>query len=146
MELVGHEAAVYAVALDVAEGRDRVVSGGNDGMIKVWTASTGQCVRTIATAHVGRVWGIQLCRIAGPDQCLAVSCGEDRTARLWCTEEGRCVRTFRGHTGAVFRVATDWREGKVVTAGEDKTVRVWNLSNERQSQVLRVWPILSCTI
>ncbi len=78
--LRGHAGPVRALAL-APDGR--VVSGGDDGTIRIW-ARTGTAAR-ILRGHHGAVSGLSV----SPDGTWLGSGGWDKTARRWGLEDGR---------------------------------------------------------
>uniref|UniRef100_A0A3B4FPD7 Uncharacterized protein n=1 Tax=Pundamilia nyererei TaxID=303518 RepID=A0A3B4FPD7_9CICH len=70
---------------------DLIVSGSDDNTLKVWSAITGKCLRTL-TGHTGGVWCSQMAATT------VISGSTDRTLRVWDAESGECVHTLYGHT------------------------------------------------
>ena len=70
LTLTGHTGAVNAVAVGRAGDRDVIVSGSEDGTVRVWDAATGQPVGPPLTGHTGPVlrW-----RWAGPVTAMSSS-------------------------------------------------------------------------
>lgn len=73
---------------------NRIVSGSDDNTLKVWSAVTGKCLRTLV-GHTGGVWSSQM---AGN---LIISGSTDRTLKIWDAETGSCKHTLYGHTSTV---------------------------------------------
>lgn len=73
---------------------NRIVSGSDDNTLKVWSAVTGKCLRTLV-GHTGGVWSSQM---AGN---LIISGSTDRTLKIWDAESGSCKHTLYGHTSTV---------------------------------------------
>lgn len=72
----------------------RIVSGSDDNTLKVWSANTGKCLRTLL-GHTGGVWSSQM------SGTTIVSGSTDRTLRVWNAETGQCLHTLYGHTSTV---------------------------------------------
>jgi WD40 repeat protein/uncharacterized caspase-like protein len=103
----------------------RIVSSGEDRIIKIWQASTGELVRTLE-GHTtpGHVVSVAF----SPDGKLLVSGGEDETVRIWDSRSGSMNHTFKvgGSDGDQLAVAFA-HDGSLVAAGsKDGRVRFWN--------------------
>src|SRR5882762_3015078 len=82
---------------------DLVVSGSNDLTIKIWSASTGECIQTLS-GHSELVRALSLDPVSG----RLVSGSYDRTVKLWDLWTGRLVREFKkNHTDRIFDVKFD---------------------------------------
>lgn len=116
-----HAGVVFAVAV-TPDGR-RVVSGAEDGMLRVWDLATGKCERGLI-GHSGPVRALTLT----PDGRRAISGGDDSTLRTWNLVTGVCERAFRGHTSSVVGVAVTVDGQLAVSASLDRTLRVWDMA------------------
>ncbi|EDO42306.1 predicted protein [Nematostella vectensis] len=105
----------------------RVVSGSDDGTLKVWSALSGKCLRTL-TGHTGGVWSSQL------SGHIIVSGSTDRTLKVWNAETGYCMHTLYGHTSTVR--CMDMHEEVVVSGSRDGTLRVWDTTTGNCLHVL----------
>lgn len=100
---------------------DLIVSGSDDFTLKVWSASTGKCSRTLR-GHAGGVWSSQL----SPDNTI-ISGSTDRTIRVWDAITGESKYTFYGHTSTVRCLALN---GNLVVSGSrDTTLRLWSIKS-----------------
>ncbi|XP_064481932.1 F-box/WD repeat-containing protein 7-like isoform X2 [Ornithodoros turicata] len=98
----------------------RIVSGSDDNTLKVWSASTGRCLRTLV-GHTGGVWSSQM------SGSLVVSGSTDRTLKVWNADTGHCVHTLYGHTSTVR--CMHLHANRVVSGSRDATLRVWDLDS-----------------
>ncbi|KAK5610771.1 F-box/WD repeat-containing protein 7 [Crenichthys baileyi] len=106
---------------------DLIVSGSDDNTLKVWSAITGKCLRTL-TGHTGGVWCSQM---AG---ATVISGSTDRTLRVWDAESGECVHALYGHTSTVR--CMHLHGNRVVSGSRDTTLRVWDVSTGSCEHVL----------
>lgn len=73
---------------------NRIVSGSDDNTLKVWSAVTGKCLRTLI-GHTGGVWSSQM------SNNIIISGSTDRTLKVWNADNGQCIHTLTGHTSTV---------------------------------------------
>lgn len=73
---------------------NRIVSGSDDNTLKVWSAVTGRCLRTLV-GHTGGVWSSQM------SNNIIISGSTDRTLKVWDANSGECLHTLYGHTSTV---------------------------------------------
>ncbi|HVM59693.1 MAG TPA: WD40 repeat domain-containing protein [Verrucomicrobiae bacterium] len=118
--LTGHKGAVTSIAY--SPDGSYVLSGGEDGTLKLWEAGTGREVRTY-TGHKAAVTSVAF----SPDATMAVSGSNDGTLRLWDIASGRELRATDGLGWKIAAVAFS-PDGKfVVTAVDDNRVKLWSV-------------------
>ncbi|XP_076446770.1 F-box/WD repeat-containing protein 7-like isoform X2 [Babylonia areolata] len=106
----------------------RIVSGSDDNTLKVWSAVSGKCLRTL-TGHTGGVWATQM------SGSMVISGSTDRTLRIWNTETGVCKHTLHGHTSTVRCMSLFGK--KVVSGSRDATMRMWEVDTGECLHVLQ---------
>ncbi|KAI0044175.1 WD40 repeat-like protein [Auriscalpium vulgare] len=117
----GHQDEVNSVCFS-ADGK-RVVSGSDDGTIRVWDARTGQMVGGPFIGHTRAVRSVAF----SLDGALVVSGSLDGTIRIWNAQTGEMVAgPFTEHTESVLSVAFSFDGGRVVSGSSDETIRIWH--------------------
>ncbi|MGW1177231.1 hypothetical protein ACWD4P_26395 [Kitasatospora sp. NPDC002543] len=129
--VAGHGEAVGAIAAVPAavDGRAVVVTGGDDGTVRLWDVATGEAVGEPMTDHTGRVHAVAAAELDG--RAVAVSAGTDEAVRIWDLTTRRLLHPpLPGHTDWVTGAATAVlrRRPVAVTCGDDCSVRVWDLA------------------
>ena len=77
-----------------------VLTASDDGTAKLWSAETGDCLRTFS-GHGRFVKSAAF----SADGASVLTASSDGTAKLWSAETGDCRRTFSGHGDAVWSAA-----------------------------------------
>lgn len=117
-------AAVSAMAF-IADGKQIVASGGDDGTLRVFDALTGQAISSSIQGHKEWVWALAV----SPDGHRLVSASEDGSLRLWDIEASGAIRPrtppMEKHMGPVRAVAFSPDGELIVSGGSDKTLRLW---------------------
>ncbi|CAH1778095.1 unnamed protein product [Owenia fusiformis] len=106
---------------------NRIVSGSDDNTLKVWSALTGKCLRTLV-GHTGGVWSSQM------QGNVIISGSTDRTLKVWNADTGQCTHTLYGHTSTVR--CMHLFENIVVSGSRDATLRMWNIDSGQCLHVL----------
>ncbi|KIK50689.1 hypothetical protein GYMLUDRAFT_134386, partial [Collybiopsis luxurians FD-317 M1] len=148
--LVGHERGINSVAFS-QNGR-RIVSGSDDGTVRIWDAEIGNAlgkplkghnhwVQSVAFSPDGRriVSGSQDCTplkghnswvqsvAFSPDGRRIVSGSHDCTVRIWDAETGNPPgKPIKGCNQRVQSVAFSTDERRIVSGSQDYTVRIWD--------------------
>jgi WD40 repeat protein len=111
---------VYCMAL-TRDGR-YVVSGWQDGHIKVWDTATGEVAeRSRGDEYVSAV------AVSG-DGRLALSTGGTGEVQVWDLMTGDSVLRLEGHARSPAYIAVTDDGRRAVSSGYDKEVRIWDLT------------------
>jgi WD40 repeat protein len=105
------------LCLALSGGESCLLTGGTNGEIRGWDASTGSLVRKLR-AHAGNV--THLAWTEGDKYVL--SSGEDGKVKLW-NHDGDLAGQFQAHVLGVRDFVS--ADGYVVTGGSDFKIRVW---------------------
>ena len=125
--LAGHDGQVNAVAVGRAGDRDVIVSGSDDGTVRVWDAVTGHPVGAPLAGHDGRVNAVAIGR-AGDRDIDRLRLRRWHGAGLGRGDRRPGRHLLAGHDGWVNAVAVG-RAGDrdvIVSGSDDGTVRVWD--------------------
>lgn len=117
---VGHSGWVRTIAVHGAT--KRVYTAGSDGNIKEWDMISGDCKRTLRSAHSAGITKIALHQ-SESGKLLLDSASDDGLVRTWDVESLACIEELRGCTGSVNTIV---RLGRLAFAGcADHTVKAW---------------------
>ncbi|WP_037681782.1 hypothetical protein [Streptomyces griseus] len=128
-------APLSCVAAGSLGGRPHAVTGGEDGVVRVWDLEEGKETRAL-TGHERAVMCVAFASMGGRSH--AVTGGKDGVVRVWDLEEAKELRVLTGHERPVWCVALASVGGRphLVTGGGDRTLRVWDLESATQVDVL----------
>ena len=124
-----HRQPVRSVYL--ASDASRAVSGSEDGQIRLWDLTFGQCTATLQ-AHEGAVRAV--CLSAGLKRMA--SGGADGHVIVWDAKIGESLHVLKGHGAVVRAVRFTEDHRQVFSASQDSTVRVWDVASGKCVAVL----------
>ncbi|KII72446.1 hypothetical protein RF11_04467 [Thelohanellus kitauei] len=122
-QVLGHLASTYCVTFD--RTGQRIITGSDDTLIKIWCTSTSQLVSTL------RGHAAEICDLAvSNDNKLLASASCDKTVRIWLLQTAAEVCILHGHTSALSSVQFCPRslENKkyLISTGNDANLCVWS--------------------
>ncbi|MEA5594244.1 SMEK domain-containing protein [Rivularia sp. UHCC 0363] len=120
--LSGHSSSVWSVA--VTSDGQKLISGSQDGAVKIWNLKSGNLIRTI-TAHNDSVNTV----ITSHDGLYIFSGSHDKSIKIWDLNTGDLIRTLTGHHGSINAVVLTPDGSKIISASSDCSLKVWNLKN-----------------
>jgi WD40 repeat protein len=128
LELRGHDAQIYAVAIDPAGGL--IATAGADHCVMLWDAQNGAPLGRLP--HNGKVYTLTFVRdgrlITGTTQS---------TVSVWDTRARRLRHEWQAHARSVYALACA-PAGEVLASGSaDNDVRLWSLDGYRHIATLR---------
>ena len=106
------ESAVFS-----ADGQ-QVLTASGDGTSKAWSASSGECLRTLE----GHAISVDSA-VFSPDGQQLLTASDDKTAKVWSAASGECLRTLEGHTGWVHSAVFSPDGQQVLTASSRQRPR-----------------------
>ncbi|KAH6696713.1 WD40-repeat-containing domain protein [Leptodontidium sp. MPI-SDFR-AT-0119] len=125
--LEGHTDVVTSVAFS-SDGK-QIVSGSDDGTVRLWDAATGHQVLPILEGHISGVSSVAF----SPDGTQIVSGSSDETVRLWDAATGQqALPALEGHILWVSSVAFSPDGTQIVSGSYDKTIRLWDAATGQQ--------------
>jgi WD40 repeat protein len=105
----------------ISPGNRRVVTGGVDDTVRVWSGQSGRSIHTLRE-HAGNAVAIAF----SPNGEFVATASSDGTARIWRTGDWGLSATLSGHTNGLTDVSFSAGGEHIVTAGKDGTARVSN--------------------
>jgi WD40 repeat protein len=102
------------------------------GTIKIWSARTGEVLRTIR-AHQGAVTALAI----DPQGRSLASGGEDDHVNVWELPSGRRRLSLASHTHAVTALTFDPQGRRLASGSDDTTVKLWAVSSGQLVRTLR---------
>jgi WD40 repeat protein len=121
VQLKGHTGRVRSLA--VSADWSRVVSGGEDGTVRVWDAGSGTAVCNPLEGHHGAVHSVA----ATADGTRVVSGGDDGTVRVWDAVTGAPAAAPLLYDGVqVSSVAVSADGSRIFSGDYDGRVRMWD--------------------
>ncbi|MHB9858569.1 hypothetical protein [Streptomyces sp. YIM S03343] len=155
LPLTGHSGGVGAVAAFTGgDGRARLASGGDDGMVRVWDAASG----TQLAAWPAKVpWVGAVAAYVGWDGGVRLATGGDfgdGAVRIWDPSDGAEMDVWPSRPGSVGAVASFGdREGRVrlISGGGDGALRIWDTESGKEIAEMTghsgsVWAIAVVTV
>jgi WD40 repeat protein len=134
----GHAGGVGMVCSVVLDGKIRLVSGGDDEILRIWDPASGRQLRTLE-GHAGEVNDLHAFTTKDGRTLLA-STGGDAMVRIWDPATGEQQRMLEGHTGPVTAVCSfPDEDGRTLLAstGADAMVRIWDPATGEQQRMLK---------
>ncbi|KIK81441.1 hypothetical protein PAXRUDRAFT_757590 [Paxillus rubicundulus Ve08.2h10] len=132
--LLGHAAETIGIA--ISTDGTKIVSGGHDGKIIMWSAEARTIIRIIKPRMSGdnlRVISLSF----SPDDKTFASASTDGTCTVWNSENGELLLDFDDHQDRVEIVSYSPSGVKIASGSFDHTIRIRNThTGERLTQPL----------
>ena len=132
----GHTA--WVTTLKFSRDGLRVVSGGWDGVVRLWEVATGNCVQ-IFEGHTLPVTTVAF----SLDGRWVLSGSNDGNLRLWEVATGKCIRIFGSEGNPVDSVAISADSRWAFSGNRDKTLRLWEIPTGKCLRILEAHSLYS---
>ena len=121
--LTGHTASVEALA--IAQDKDILISGSDDGTIRFWSIKDGNECQKPIIAHDDWIRALKL----SDNQKRIATASWDNTICLWDLEtHDKVCEKMKGHTNRIDALTVS-SEDVIISGSDDNTVRAWTEQN-----------------
>jgi WD40 repeat protein len=121
--LTGHSGSIWSVA--VTPDGEQVISGSQDGTLKIWNLNTGILEHTIP-AHNDSVNAV--CT----DGLHIISGSRDKTIKVWNLKTRKLVHTLTEHSKLVNATVLTPDGSKIISGSSDCSLKVWDLKTRQE--------------
>ncbi|OCL04248.1 beta transducin-like protein HET-E2C*40 [Glonium stellatum] len=131
--LEGHSDWVWSVAF--SHDSTRLASASDDGIVKIWNASSGKCLQTLK-GHSGMVRSVAFSH----DSTRLASASDDGIVKIWDASSGKSLQTLKGRSDRDFSsiaFSHDLTRLASTSTSDYGTVKIWDTSNGKCLQTLR---------
>ena len=118
-QMSGHRGPVNAVQLR----GDLIVSASGDGVAKMWSLASGQCIKEFPSRDRGMA-----CVDFSLDSRTILAGGNDQVVYQFDSNTGTMVREMAGHRGLVRSLHLDNTSGRIVSGSYDTSIRAYDLA------------------
>ncbi|KAI0090929.1 WD40-repeat-containing domain protein [Irpex rosettiformis] len=115
---------VHTTAFSSVDGT-QLVSGSDDGSIRVWDIESGELTYMPATKHDSPVSSLVLTS----DGKRVISGGRDSSVKLWNLDD-HSEETLGQHEAPVLSIAISRDDAMIATGSEDGAVKIWHLGQK----------------
>lgn len=126
----GHKAYINALAVS-ADGH-YLVTGSDDGTIRIWDRTAGRVKMVIASHLGGRICTVACTR----DGEQIITGGYDGSVRLWNLANGELVAVYQGHRSWVTSVDVSSDDRRIISGSFDGSIRLWDRRTGELAAVL----------
>lgn len=138
LTLKGHRDIVRTVAIT---SDNRVISGSDDGTIKVWSLETGDVLFNLINRYEAGEGGLQskpvyAMAVTRDDKWLISGSGHSNQSTniiiIWNLKTLQKVFILDGHNNPITALAVTPDGKQVISASFDKTIKVWDIKSEEE--------------
>src|SRR6266545_2239640 len=151
--LAGHTSGAVLTTLPLPDGTLALVSGGEDGTVRVWNPATGTTIGEPLMTNAAGVASVAAVPLPDGRTLLATG-GWGGTVRLWDFTT-RSRRPLEGHEGKVCMAAVPLPDRRVLlaTGGADGTVRLWDTDDSdpigallSSGTIVPIWTVATVSV
>jgi WD40 repeat protein len=125
--LTGHKNKIYAVVFS-PDGKT-IVSGGQDGLVKIWDLATGREVKNLVVVpDPGDKFGVTNV-VYSPDGRVLAASTQDGNVVLYDTASWQAIKTLPAHQAVIWGLAFSPDGRLLATGSEDHTVKLWEMAS-----------------
>jgi len=117
----------YLMSVDFSPEANRLATGGEDGLIRLWNLSGQQLTEFQSHQEVVRSVSFS------PNGKRLATVGKEGSVFLW-NLSGQKLAEFKGHSGAFLSVSFSPDGQRLATVGEEGSVFLWNLSGQKLAE------------
>ncbi len=117
------------VTIALSSDGQRIVSGSQDGSVRMWEVESGKQIWGVTDGHAKGVLSVAF----SPNGRIVASAGADNAIRKWDAENGRPLgEPITGHSGAVNSIAFSPDGTRLASGSADAHVMLWEVPTHRQ--------------
>nr|KAJ3411954.1 hypothetical protein HK105_002485 [Polyrhizophydium stewartii] len=124
----GHRSDIRAIALSSDD--DLLLTGSND-LVKVWSARTRQCLKSMASGYV-------LCCAFLPGNKHIIVGTKTGELQLFDLPSSSLLESVQAHSGPVWSLQVRADKAGVISGSQDKEVKVWDLRLKQDDQYSKI--------
>lgn len=123
--------------IEYVSSRQLILSGGGDGIMKVWTIHKGYLRNELLHGSEITVIKFLLDEYLNEQVAIVATGGTDRQIVLWNLDTGVKMKILSGHHESVQCLAYNKQLNLLISGGSDKTIRLWEPFEARQIKSIK---------
>ena len=132
-ELMLHSENVGITCINFSNDNELLITGGNDGSIKIWKLYLGKCVCEFKNAHDKGITSVMF----NNDGTQILSSGLDGDIKIYGLKSKRILKTFHKHTSFVNKAIYSGDYNRVISCGSDGLIIIWDIKNEDAIRIIK---------
>ena len=129
-DVFAHNGSITALA--VSSDGNRLISEGDDNIIKFWQLPDGALMKTISDVPATTSLAIN------PDGKIFATRGLNNSIQLRSLPDGELIKTLDGHANIVNALKFSIDGKFLVSGSSDNTVNIWNITGENQYKYQKI--------